>query len=354
MSDEPARSRRRTSGPASVTLSDVARAAGVSLATASRVVNGSQDRAPGEEMRTKVLAAAERLGYFPNAHAQAMARGETAILGLIVRDISDPYFSAIAAGVSDAADEAELIVTLANTHNDPDRELQYVQTLQMQRSRAMILVGARMDDGTANLRLRRALDVFQARGGTVALVSQPILGVNTVLVENRRATADLARALYERGYRDIAVLGGPDENLTSRERALGVLETFAELGHPVPAERRVTGSFTRDGGHEAMTALLASGTSFDCVFATNDVMALGALTASREAGRRVPEDFGLAGFDDISTLQDVTPPLTTVRVPLREIGREATRLALAPAEDGPLEVRISGEVVLRDSTPPRG
>jgi LacI family transcriptional regulator len=345
--------RRRPPVAGAVTLSDVARAAGVSLATASRAINGSANRAVGGELRERVLATAERLGYSPNAHAQAMARGQTATLGLIVHDIADPYFSAIAAGVTDAADEADLIVTLANTHHDADRELQYVRTLQNQRARAIILVGARQNDGEANLRLRRALDAYQARGGTVAMVSQAILGVNVLRVDNERAGADLARALHELGYRRFAVLTGPTDNLTAHERSRGFLDAAEQLGCPVPDERLVPSLLTRDGGHEAMRELLGRETGADVVFAVTDVMALGALTAAREAGVSVPRDLGLAGFDDIETLKDVTPALTTVRIPLREMGQEVTRLALAPAEEGPLEKHVTGVVVLRASTPPR-
>nr|KEP24563.1 LacI family transcriptional regulator [Georgenia sp. SUBG003] len=336
-----------------MTLSDVARAAGVSLATASRAINGSANRAVGNELRQRVLATAERLGYSPNAHAQAMARGQTATLGLIVHDIADPYFSAIAAGVTEAADEAELIVTLANTHHDAERELQYVRTLQNQRARAIILVGARQNDGEANLRLRRALDAYQARGGTVATVSQAILGVNVLRVDNERAGADLARALHGLGYRRFALLTGPTDNLTADERTRGFRRAAEELGVPVPGERLVASPLTRDGGYAAMRELLGRDTGADLVFAVTDVMALGALTAARESGTVVPDDVALAGFDDIATLQDVTPALTTVRIPLRDMGRQVTRLALAPAEEGPLEVHVTGEVVVRASTPPR-
>lgn len=351
--DDRAGVHRRPTAAGAVTLSDVARAAGVSLATASRAINGSANRAVGSELREKVLVTAERLGYSPNAHAQAMARGQTATLGLIVHDIADPYFSAIAAGVTEAADEAKLVVTLANTQHDAERELQFVRTLQNQRVRAIILVGSRQSDGEANLKLRRALDAYQARGGAVAMVGQAILGVSVVRVDNERAGANLARALHRLGYRRFAVLTGPPDNLTARERSQGFLSELEELGAPVSDERLVPSPFTRDGGHQAMRELLVRDAGADLVFAVADVMALGALTAAREAGVSVPDDVGLAGFDDIATLQDVTPALTTVRIPMRDMGRQVTQLALARAEKGPLEITATGEVVLRASTPPR-
>ncbi|UNX53737.1 LacI family transcriptional regulator [Georgenia sp. TF02-10] len=344
---------RRRAAPAAgaVTLADVARAAGVSVATASRAINGSVNRAVGAELRARVLATADRLGYSPNAHAQAMARGRTAALGLVVHDIADPYFSAIAAGVTEAADEAGLLVTLANTNHDADRELELVRTLQNQRVRAMVLVGSRSDDGAATLRLRRALDAYQARGGTVALVSQPVLGASTVRIDNAGGSAELARALHGRGYRRFAVLTGPPENLTARDRAAGFAAGLAELGVTVPAAAQVPGPLTRDGGHAAMGELLGRRTGAEVVFAVTDVMALGAMTAAREAGVAVPTETAFAGFDDIPTLQDVTPALTTVRIPMPEIGRQVTRLALADPAEGPHEVVVAGEVVLRASTP---
>src|SRR5690554_3753755 len=139
------------------TLSDVAREAGVSLATASRAINGSTNRSVRADLRERVLDAAARLHYSPNANAQAMARGRTATLGLIVHDIADPFFSTIAAGVTEAADTAGLAVTLANTHHDAAREIGFIQTLQNLRARSIIVVGGRQDDDDANHLLRAAL-----------------------------------------------------------------------------------------------------------------------------------------------------------------------------------------------------
>jgi LacI family transcriptional regulator len=339
--------------PGAVTLAEVAREAGVSLATASRAINGSPNREVGAELRHRVLAAAERLGYSPDANAQAMARGRTATIGLIVHDIADPYFSAIAAGVTEAADAAGLVVTLGNTDHDVDRELEYIRTLQNQRDRAIILVGARQDDAEANLRLRQAVETYQARGGTVAMVSQQVLDVSVVRVDNEGGGAALARALHELGYRRCAVLAGPSSNLTGRERARGFVEELRRLGSEISPSSVIASSFTRDGGHAAMRELVARRLDPEVVFAVTDVMALGAMTAAREAGYVIPRDLAFAGFDDISTLRDVTPALTTIRIPLREIGRLVTGLALEPSTDGPKEIVVAGEVVIRESTPRR-
>ncbi len=337
----------------SVTLSDVAREAGVSLATASRAINGSATRTVRPDLRERVLEAAQRLRYTPDANAQAMARGRTTSVGLVVHDITDPYFSSIAAGVTAAADAAGLQVTLTDTRHDPEREVELVRLLQRQRARAIVVVGGRHDDETGNDVMRRTLAEYAASGGSVALVGQPVLDVDTVVLENVTGAGALARALHARGYRRPAVLGGPDTHLTARERRDGFTRAFAALGAPVDPAHVVPSAFTHEGGEAAMRELLAVGADVDVVFAVNDVMALGALAAARDLGVRVPEDVALAGFDDILTLRDVVPGLTSVRVPLVEVGRLATGLALDAHADGPRVRTVPTEVVLRASTPDR-
>lgn len=334
-----------------VTLSDVAREAGVSLATASRALNGSANRTVGAELRQRVQAAAARLRYSPDGIAQAMARGRTTSLGLVVPDIADPYSAAIAAGVTEAADEAGLMVTLAPTRQDPQREVEVVRLLERQRARAVVLAGARQGDEATESAVRAALDAFRAVGGTVAVIGRAALGTDGVVVGNREGAADLVRALHARGYRRFAVLGGPERHATAADRRAGFAEALAELDCPPP--QQVSGDFTRDGGYAAMGRLLADRGGAEVVLAANDVMAVGALAAARDAGVSVPGDLAVAGFDGIETLGDVPPGLTTVRLPLAHIGAAATRLVLQPASADPVLVPVPGEVVLRGSTPGR-
>lgn len=334
-----------------VTLSDVAREAGVSLATASRALNGSANRTVGAELRERVQAAALRLRYSPDGIAQAMARGRTTSLGLVVHDIADPYFAAIAAGVAEAADGAGLTVTLASTRQEPHREVEIVGLMERQRARAVILAGARQGDDATEAALRAALDTFRAVGGSVAAIGRAALGVNAVVVGNREGAADLVRALHGRGYRRFALLGGPERHATAADRRAGFLDALAELGCPAP--RHVGGEFTRDGGYAAMGRLLADRGDTEVVLAVNDVMAVGAIAAARDAGVHVPHDLAVAGFEDVEVSRDMTPALSTVRLPLAAIGAAATRLVLQPPSDDPVLVRVTGEVVLRDSTPAR-
>lgn len=334
-----------------MTLSQVAREAGVSLATASRAINGSATRTVRADLRERVREAAARLHYSPDANAQAMARGRTTSLGLVVHDIADPYFSSITAGVALAAERASLVVTLTSTQHDSSREPAFVELLRRQRARAIIVAGGRRDDDAANDQMRRALEDFERSGGSAAVVGQALLGVSTVVIADRSGAAALARALHGRGYRRFGVLAGPPDHLTARDRREGFADALAELGCPPHPDAVVTCAFTRDGGYAGVTRLLTEAPEVEVVLAVNDVMAVGAMAAARDLGRRVPRDIGVAGFGGIPTLRDVTPALTTVRIPLVDVGVAATELALDRTAERPRLVHVEGAVVLGESTP---
>ncbi|NDL56921.1 LacI family DNA-binding transcriptional regulator [Phytoactinopolyspora mesophila] len=342
-----------TQGNSAATLTDVAREAGVSLATASRAINGST-RQVGEDLRERVLEAARKLNYAANTQAQAVAKGRTNIAGLLVHDISDPYFSSIATGVIRSAESHQMLVTLANTGRRPDREVEHLSALRGQHSRVVIVVGSRMADSPYAKALDREVTAFEQTGGRVVMISQDVLPVDTVRLENRAGAHDLAAELVQLGYRHFAILAGPDPLLTARDRVEGFRAGLADESIEIDPANIVHGGFTRDGGYDAMAELLDRGTTIDCVFAANDVMAVGAMTACRERGIDLPGEIGMAGFDDISTLRDVSPALTTVRLPLEKAGSVALELALDAAPGEPPRVRsIAGEVVIRQSTPPR-
>ncbi len=330
-----------------VTLSDVAKAAGVSLSTASRAINGSKDRTVNPDLRDRVLAAATELRYAPNAAAQAIARGRSSTLTLIVHDITDPYFSSIAAGVTRAARASGATVILGITDHELSATLSLIEAARSHRSQALVLVGGLHTDAGVLSALQSSIDDFRrSTGAGVALVGQPVLDVACVAPANTDGAAALARALVAQGHHTYAILTGPANQLTARDRVAGFVAGLADTGEIVA---RIEGEFTRDGGHQAMAELLASGVRPDVVFAVNDVMAVGALAAAREAGVDVPGDIRVAGFDDIPTLRDVVPSLTTVRVPLERIGEVAVRLALGEELLDPTEA-LEYEVVLRDST----
>jgi len=344
-----------------VTLQDVADRAGVSLTTASRVVNEGSRRV-GPRLAQRVNQAVAELSYTANLQARAVATGLSTMIGVVVHDIADPYFSSIAAGLIEVAEARRLLVCMSSTSATEAAEREYVALMRAQRARAVILIGSRSDDAAARDALRAEIAAFTRSGGRAVAVGQDLLGVDTVLPENAAGAEALARAMVALGHRRFAVLAGPRGLLTARDRLDGFRAGLAAWD--VSLDRVVYGAFTRDGGYEAMSAVLAvAGPLPDCVFAVNDVMAMGALARLRAGGLQVPADIALAGFDDIDTLRDVYPPLTTVRLPLKRMGEMAASLVLAeaagpaagPADDQqqPRVIPVPGEVILRESTLPR-
>ena len=341
---------RPSASPA--TLQDVAREAGVSLATASRSLNGSV-RKVHDDYRQRVLEAAARLNYSPNLSAQAVAKGASSTVALLVSDIADPYFSSIAAGVIRAAEAKGLIVTMAATARSSVRELELVRALRGQRPQVIILTGSRVEGPPAHDALVAELQAFINTGGRVVLISQRELPFSTVVVDNYLGARALANSLVEQGYRRFAAIGGARALMTSTDRLSGFADGLAEHGIAIHPNHVARAEFTRDGGYTAGQHLLATGiTGVQLVFAVNDVMAIGAMSAFRDGGLAVPESIAVAGFDDISTARDVTPALTTVRVPLEELGSRAVELAFSES-DSPANdvVTVGTTVVLRESSP---
>lgn len=341
-----------------VTLADVASAAGVSLATASRALHGAGGRTVGPELAERVQAAARALNYVPNAAAQAMSSGRTSSIGLIVHDIADPFAASVAAGVMAAAARGDLIVTVAATGGDPETEIRHVAELRRQRARALILAGSRFTDPVTEAALAEEIAAFTKAGGRVSAVGRPMAGVNTVVVDNAGGAERMARLLVSLGYHSFAVLAGPENLATSEDRIAGFRAGLAGCGIPLPAEHVLSSQWSRDGGYAGMTELLGQGLdpeAVDAVFAVNDVMAVGAIAALAEHGYRVPRDVAIAGFEDVPMLRDIRPALTTVTLPLERIGELATDLALdTTGEPGRvLHREVPVDLAVRASTPAR-
>lgn len=336
-----------STGP--TTLHDIARAAGVSVSTASRVLNGSARKVSGEYWK-RVDRAAMTLGYTANLLAQATARGSSATVALLVADIADPYFGQIAAGVVRGADEEGLVVTVAITERDPIREARLVRLMRGQRPRALILAASRtaepMDTG-----MRGDLEAVTNEGGRVVTLGSSYPGSRTVRIDNRAGAEALGRAVGARGYRSAVILAAEPGVVASDERVAGFCDGFALAGGVVARIHR--GGFTRESGSELMERALEHGLEpGTLVFAVSDVVAVGAFAAAHRAGREIGSDIALCGFDDIPAGRDVTPPLSTVRVPLEEFGYRALHAAI-DAEWNPGAAPLALEVVLRESTPAR-
>jgi LacI family transcriptional regulator len=333
---------------AATTLTEVARHAGVSLATASRVLNGSA-RTPAQAIAARVQRAARELGYVPNAQAQALARSATGLIGLVVHDIADPYFSAITRGAQRYAWARRNQVLLAGAERNQEAELAAIAAFVAHRTQAVILAGSRRDE--PDEKLARELGRYVTNGGrVVTLGPSTIPGARHLDVGNRAGAQRLTEALTARGIRDFAILAGPPELNTARHRVAGYLDALSDAGlRPLTV---IKGEFTSEGGYTSALACWEQwGSSLAarraCLLAVNDVMALGAITAIRSVGLSVPDDVQVAGFDDIPTLRDFAPALTTFRLPLERMGELAAQMALAAEASSP--VAVEGDVMLRES-----
>ncbi|HEY2204101.1 MAG TPA: LacI family DNA-binding transcriptional regulator [Pseudonocardia sp.] len=316
-----------------VTLAQVASAARVSLATASRVLNGGA-RVVRPELRDRVLAAARRLSYVPNAHAQALAGGATATVGLVMHDVSDPYFASITRGAMQVAAEHGVLVVLGSTFRSPEREIEYVSLLRGQRTRAILLVGSGFTDPGYLREMGAELAGYQGSGGRYAFISHHDLPGAAVLPDNRGGAAEVARALVRLGHRRIAVAGGPPRLNTVEHRVGGFVEALAAAGVPSADVTVVEREFSEEGGYVAAHDLVTAGLPATALFCASDVMAIGALLALRERGVAVPGRLSLIGFDDIPIARHLTPALSTVALDLEEMGRRAMELVLACPRPG--------------------
>jgi LacI family transcriptional regulator len=327
------------------TLQQVADAAGVSLATASRVLHGSGGRTVREELRVRVLDSATALRYVSHAPAQALARATTSIVGLIVHDIADPYFAAIAAGAMSAAREHDLLVMVACTFRDPRLELEYISRLRAQRARAIVLAASSFSDTPFQADLTERLEGYLGQGGRAVAIGDHGPALDAVLPAHFAGAVLAAEHLTSLGHKRIGVVGGPAQLITVAERMAG----FTSV---VPSPAVEAGDFSRDGGYAAATRLLRRHPGLTAIFALDDLMAYGTLAAARDLGRSVPGDLSVVGFDDVPGAADVWPPLTTVRLDLASLGARVLALALTPpsASGERLVEHVATSLVVRAST----
>jgi LacI family transcriptional regulator len=312
-------------------------------------LNGST-RSVTTELRERVLAAANQLNYVPNAHAQALARANTQLVGVVVHDVSDPYFSEIVRGIQSVASQAGRLVTICNSYRDPEREIEYVRLLHAQRVEALILSGSGLDAAQYSQAMERQIAMFIASGGRVVLIGRHHIAGTAVVPDNIGGAQRVAQLLAELGHRTIGVIGGPPLLTTSHDRLEGFRSTLAEHGIHVPPHLIANGDFSRDGGAQATHLLLERQPDLTAIFALTDVMAVGVLAALRGRGIHVPEQINVVGFDDIPLARDVTPALTSVHVPMAEMGARAVELALAPASQPPQIEHIPTRLIIREST----
>lgn len=334
-------------------LLDVAHAAGVSIATASRALAGQTG--VSQELAAHVRAVAGSLGYIVNQHARALAGGTSASLGLLVHEIGDPYFAEIASGVLDRAGAGRMIVQICHTGRDPAVELEQVRLLIAHRVGTIVIAGSGHVDPSVVRPLREELAGFVATGGRVTVIGRHHLSADAVVPDNRAGGHTIGAHVAGLGHRRVAIAAGPRWLTTIEDRLAGIFEAFVEAGLDAADLSVVEAEFNVAGGYAATDRILAQHPDVTAIVALNDAMAIGVLNRLREAAAPVPERFSVTGFDDVGVAASLAPGLTTIQLPMADFGRIAVELALDAPAARPRRRRTGHQLVVRASTgPPPG
>ncbi len=331
-------------------LIDVAVAAGVSIATASRALAGASGVSPTVAEQVRRVAA--DLGYVTNMHARSLAGGTTGAIGLVVHEIGDPYFSEIASGVLRVASEEELTVQICHTGRDPDTELRQVRNLVTNRVGAILIAGSGFVDPEIEAPVRDELEHYAKSGGRVAVIGRHHLRADTIQPDNTEGGRLIAEHVLGLGHRRLALLSGSLGLTTVADRVLGVHEAMRAAGVDPADVPVVEEEFTRDGGRAGARRILDEHPETTAVLALNDDMAIGCLSELRQARITVPGRMTVTGFDDVAVAGDLSPGLTTIRLPMSDMGARALALALKEPGARPRRQRIAAELVVRGSSGP--
>jgi LacI family transcriptional regulator len=327
-----------------VTLADVARRAGVSVQTASRVANNRGETSA--ETRAHVLRVIAELGYRPNVVARSLRARSTRSIGILVPDIANPFFPALFRGAEDAASEAGYAIFLGDVVEDIAREAAMLSVMEDRRVDGIIVCSARQGDAELFASLRRH------RSAVVINRTTPPDLAGVVRVDYRQAAEKAVAHLAEVGCRTLAYVGGPAQSRGGAERAEGFETALRRLRLHVIDDHAVPARPTIEGGYQATRLLLRRSPNIDGLFCYNDLVAAGSMAACKQAGRRVPDDIAVIGSDDISFAALFCPSLTTLRVPTYDMGRVAVRLLLERMNGvtNQPSMLFPTELVVREST----
>jgi LacI family repressor for deo operon, udp, cdd, tsx, nupC, and nupG len=330
---------------------EVAKRAGVSTATVSRVL--SQPNVVAPATRRRVMQAVERLGYEPNSTAQNLRTLRTSKLLVTVPDLSNPFFSLILQGIEDAAQREGYAVLVGDTQHDEKREERYALMLKRKEADGLIFLGHRMPAEAASYIRASAPRCAPVVNGCEF---SPSLGVPSVHIDNAKAAYQAMDHLYGLGHRRIGIVTGPLVSPLSRDRLRGATARAKKE----KAEREfivMHGDFSIESGAAAAERLLGRGEPPTAIFCFNDEMAMGVMEVARAKRVRIPQQLSVVGFDDIRFARHMDPPLTTVAQPMRQIGEGTVRLLLGILAGGhdaetPESVTLPHKLVIRSSTAP--
>lgn len=329
-------------------LKDVAVAAGVSVTTVSRLLNGSLELPL--DTRQRIEAAIRDLKYEPNPHARRLSRGRSDTIGLVVPDIANPFFATLVAAVEEEADRRGLALSLYATLNRSGREVAYLGMLERNHVDGLVFVTNHPDDGELSGLINRT--------GKVVVVDEDVPGatVPKLFCDNVQGGRLVGRHLTEHGHRRVLFVGGPREMISTLRRFRGLELSMMEGTGAAAQLLRYHGEYTVDFGRAAARRFLDEGMPATAIFASSDEIAIGLIEVLRAQGVSIPRDVSIIGFDDVGPLHLFAPPLTAVRQPVRALGQRALALLLetrwqdSDARHG--EELLPVEIVVRSSVAP--
>jgi len=324
----------------SPTLEEVAKLAGVSRSTVSRVVNDQPNVRP--EVRERVWQVAREVGYQPHAAARSLVTSRTHVIGMVIPEavttlFSDPFFSLLLRGATDACNSHQYQLMLSLLTANADRQEIYQRILRSGYLDGAIVASASLDDPLIS-------DLLRDRIPFVSVGRHPNKPVHYVDADNVSGARMAVEHLIRLGHRRIATITGPLDMIAGQERLSGYRQALEARGIPVEEELIVEGDFTEASGTAGMQRLLPVSPS--AVFVASDMMAIGALRSLRQADRQVPQDIALVGFDDIPIASAIVPALTTVRQPIERMGSMAVEVLLSVLEDSSGEEALAQRIVL--------
>ena len=330
------------------TMADVARSAGVDVSTVSRALNARTAGVLRPETVARVMHAAAELGYQPNVLARGLRTQRSATVGMVLPDLTNPFFPPIVRGAEEVLAMEEYTLILANTDNDPERERRVLQSLRSRQVDGLLLAVSHLEEAAA--------DPETLKGVPVVLVNRRTArgDLPAVVADDRRGVELVVQHLLQLGHRRIGHVAGPQDTSTGRDRLESFRQACAAAGVDDAELVELTDAFSLEAGQEACARLLSRRSDVTAILAANDLLAIGCLQTLRERGVRVPADVSLVGFNDMMLVDLIDPPLTTVRVPQYEMGRQAGRMLLQQLRhadgEGAVTVVVHPELIVRAST----
>jgi len=297
------------------TIKDVARRAGVSIATVSRAINNVGPLR--EETRSRIISAIRELNYSPNAMGRGLVTSRTETLGVILPDVHGEFFSELMRGIDQAARARNYHIMISSTHSEKSEIESMLKHMRGGRVDGIIIMSPHVGSLELHGIIPRSLPVV-----LLNCCAQHAL-FDTVQINNFGGAYKMVKHLIGHGHERIAIIKGQENNYDALERYRGYRAALEEHGLPILSQLEVTGNFTEESGFAATRLLLNVYPRPTAIFASNDAMAIGAIRALHEAGLAIPEDVAIAGFDDIPMSRYLTPPLSSVHVPIFELGAKA-------------------------------